>query len=860
MSDTEKFTFEYEMAEKFLRLVQKFEHVIGHWDTENIVFEPWQNWVWMNIMGFYSNETGYRRFRIAHVEVARGNAKCFHILTKVPTPDGLKLWGDITVGSRLYDRKGNICTVTKKKSVHRPEAREVTFSDGSKIICSDGHLWFTEDVKERDRRRSGSSLPHESIKTTDEIMATLKYSDGSNNHAIRLTESVSGGSLRLQHSYFWGYWIGNGSTNDTKVSSHSDDGKEIRKYFIEDGMDVSELSPVNGKRALSFRAYGIRNNRLKFISGGRKHIPEWIFKLNKKDRHSFFMGLMDSDGTCHVKTGLCAFGTIDKKMANAVKILACSFGYRATVQKEYIGDREYDGKKRSNWFYRVSFSVCGKSEVFRLKRKQSRVYSKSPSVGLRYIVSVKKLPSDYDMFCVEVDSPDKSYLIGEGHIPTHNSTMASQAALYFLALENPKGNQISTVATGKEQARIVLDAAREMARKAVGFRNNTGVKVLAHTITHEKSGSKIRALASDSSRLDGLQDILAVCDELHAMKRETFEVVYSGMSKRKDSLTLCITTAGFDVDAIGFSQSAYAKKVSCGEVSDDQFFAVVYTVDEKDDIYDSSNWVKANPGYGSSVDPHTFEAKAKKAEVTPTDVPGFKVKHLNIWLSEANAYYDQNKWDLCADPTLKIENFIGEKCFVAVDLATKVDLSSLAYVFKKDGVYYVFDKSYIPEERLKEIRNVLFDDCVASGHLLSMPGEAINYSTLEKEIRQDSKKFKFQDLHYDPWNATGFAQSLTSDGISLVEFRQSTANLSEPTKELDALMRTGKIKHNGSPLLRWCLGNVVCKEDAASNIFPKKTHERLKIDPIIAIIMALAGWVQTDQKESVYEGRGIRIL
>lgn len=64
-----------DIAEKYLRLVQKFEHVKGDWRTVNIIYEPWQNFIFMNIMGFINKETGKRRFRTAHIEVPRGSGK-----------------------------------------------------------------------------------------------------------------------------------------------------------------------------------------------------------------------------------------------------------------------------------------------------------------------------------------------------------------------------------------------------------------------------------------------------------------------------------------------------------------------------------------------------------------------------------------------------------------------------------------------------------------------------------------------------------------------------------------------------------------------------------------------------------------
>ena len=90
------FYFDPNAAEKYLKNVQRFHHVEGHWATPTIIYEPWQCWVWMNIMGFKMRDTKFRRFRVAHLEVARGNAKRHDLETPVPTPEGRKLWKEIS--------------------------------------------------------------------------------------------------------------------------------------------------------------------------------------------------------------------------------------------------------------------------------------------------------------------------------------------------------------------------------------------------------------------------------------------------------------------------------------------------------------------------------------------------------------------------------------------------------------------------------------------------------------------------------------------------------------------------------------------------------------------------------------------
>jgi phage terminase large subunit-like protein len=462
----------------------------------------------------------------------------------------------------------------------------------------------------------------------------------------------------------------------------------------------------------------------------------------------------------------------------------------------------------------------------------------------------------------------RRFRIAHVEVPRGNakSAMASQSALYFGFLdEDPNGNQVATVATKKEQARIVLDSAMAMAKKNPGFLKRTGVRVLAHSIVQDRTNSKVRSLSSEHSGLDGLQDILAIMDELHAMRRETFDVVYSGMSKRKDSLTLCITTAGFDVESVGYSQSVYAKKLCLNEFEDDQFFAAVYCIDENDDIYDEANWIKANPNWDVSVDPVTFRAKAEKTKQSPSDLPNFKVKHLNMWISEANAFYDLAKWDACADPTITPEMFLNTKTRMGIDLASHIDITSIGYIFyaKRPGDdkfrYYLFDKSFIPSGTIKDERNSLYDDAVAKGFLIETQGDAINNDYIRDEATKLSKQFRVSECLYDTWNATEMAQKL-SDKIEMVKFAMNTANFSEPMKKLDSLMREKLIVHNGSPVTRWCIGNVVAKRDHNDNVFPRKSHPKLKIDIAIALLMALAGWLQDDQKESVYEHRGVRFI
>ena len=102
-----------------------------------------------------------------------------------------------------------------------------------------------------------------------------------------------------------------------------------------------------------------------------------------------------------------------------------------------------------------------------------------------------------------------------------------------------------------------------------------------------------------------------------------------------------------------------------------------------------------------------------------------------------------------------------------------------------------------------------------------------------------SRRFDMREVAYDRWQATQLATRLQDQGADVIEFRQTVANFSEPTKELDALMRSGRIAHDGDPVLAWMLGNVVGHYDAKENVYPRKERPENKIDGAIALIMAL---------------------
>ena len=425
------------------------------------------------------------------------------------------------------------------------------------------------------------------------------------------------------------------------------------------------------------------------------------------------------------------------------------------------------------------------------------------------------------------------------------STLSAPIALYLLSADNEAGAEIYSAATTRDQAKIVWEDAKRMVDKSPGLRSALGVGTSAHSVFVTKTASSLKALSRDQQgNLDGLNVHGAIIDELHGHKdRGVWDVIETATGSRTQSLIWAITTAGSNRVGICYEQQAYVRKILDSVHEDDTYFGIIYTIDEGDDPFDPSIWQKANPNYGISVNPEDLQRKASKAMQMAAAQNNFLTKHLNVWVNADTAWMNMQYWDKCGDPKLNEDDFVGEDCILSCDLATKIDITAKIKLFWRviDGKphYYVFGKYYLPEVAAEDGRNSHYHGWSKEGKLTLTDGNVTDYSIIEDEIRADAAKFNVLDVGFDPWQASSIMQKLQMDGLPVTEYRQTVQNLSEPMKELEALVLQNRIHHSCDPVLTWMISNVVAHVDAKENIYPRKEFPENKIDGAVALICAL---------------------
>jgi len=450
-------------------------------------------------------------------------------------------------------------------------------------------------------------------------------------------------------------------------------------------------------------------------------------------------------------------------------------------------------------------------------------------------------------------------------VPRKNakSTITSGVGLYMLTADGEGGAECYSAATTRDQAKIVFNDAQNMARRSPELRQHFGVEVGAHNMNVLRTASKFEALSAEGNTLDGLNTHFAGIDELHAHRtRAVFDVMETSTGARAQSLLWLITTAGSNRAGICYEQRTYVTKLLDGVAADESYFGVIYTTDEGDDWADPAVWGKANPNLGVSVYQDQLARLCRKAQEMPSAVNNFLTKHLDQWVNADVAWMDMKAWDKCADLALDSADFEGEPCLVSFDLASKVDIAARAQLFERevDDVrhYYAFLRYYLPESTVEESGNSQYRGWVRDGRMVTTDGNIIDFAVIEEELKELVSRYEIREVPYDPFHATEFSTRMAAEGLPMVEMRPTVLNFSEPMKQLEALVLSGRFHHDGDPVLAWMVSNVVCHIDAKDNIYPRKERQENKIDGVVAVLMALGRLLTTPiTTRSTYEENDI---
>lgn len=430
------------------------------------------------------------------------------------------------------------------------------------------------------------------------------------------------------------------------------------------------------------------------------------------------------------------------------------------------------------------------------------------------------------------------------YVPRKNgkSHLAAAIGMYMLCADNEIGAEVYCGATSEKQAWEVFGPARIMANRTPTLVAAFGLEINARNLNVQAQNAKFEPIIGNPG--DGSSPHCAIIDEFHEHRTNAlYNSMITGMGAREQPLLLVITTAGEDLSSPCFNDYKTCQQILSGTVDDPEHFALIYTIDENDAWDAEVALIKANPNIGVSVKREFLIARLNEARTNARHQGRFKTKHLNMWVTALDSFFNLESWRKAADPTIALEDFEGERVYIGMDLASKVDMAAIVVLIPPDvdgGVWNVFAKFYLPEQTVEQPEKEHYREWRDEGWLTVTEGAIIDFDKIKSDLIDLCRRFECVSLPYDPYQATKLVTELQSEGLPVIEMRATTLNFSDPMKVLDGMIRDGQIAHDGNPILAWMIGNVVARYDANDNVFPRKNREEDKIDGPVALIMATA--------------------
>lgn len=431
------------------------------------------------------------------------------------------------------------------------------------------------------------------------------------------------------------------------------------------------------------------------------------------------------------------------------------------------------------------------------------------------------------------------------------STLAAAVGLYLMLPDMEPGAEIYSVATKKDQAKIIWLEAKRMVKKSPVLAKR--IKPLISEMTCEYNDSIYKPLGRDSDTLDGLNVHGATMDEIHAWTDQNlYDVIVDGTSAREQPLIFITTTAGTVRESVYDRQYDEIERIvngygDPGGYHDERKIAFVYELDNKSDWKEKEKWIQANPGLGTIKKIDNLENKVNKAKANSMLVKNLLCKDFDIPETSSESWLSFD--DLDNRETYEILELKPRYCIGGVDLSSTTDLTCATIVFKvlDDEKTYVKQMYFLPadliDERVTEDK-IPYDKWAEQGLLRLSGTNKVDYHDVTKwflEVQNEMDCYIFK-IGYDRWGATYLVDELRDTfGQGIVEtVAQGPKTFSNPMKRLQADLKAKLINYDNNPITKWNLSNAGVKVDSNDNITLVKTsNSRRRIDGVASLLDAI---------------------
>jgi phage terminase large subunit-like protein len=451
-------------------------------------------------------------------------------------------------------------------------------------------------------------------------------------------------------------------------------------------------------------------------------------------------------------------------------------------------------------------------------------------------------------------------------IARKNGKTALIAALVLAHLIGPeavRNGEIYSAANEREQAAQVYKVAAQMVRAEPELSAVLRCIDSTKTISYYGNGSFYRAISAEAGSKHGHNPSVVIYDELaQAKRRNLYDVLDTSMGARLEPLFITISTQSNDPEHI------LSKLIDDALNAGDPTIACsLFAADDDGDIYDPVQWRKANPALGDFRDLADFKALAAKAKRWPGERPKFKNLYLNMRVSSAEQWIEEDVWkERRGDPTIAA----GEAVYLGLDLSATKDLTALVMVSADVGSTRVQPFFWKPRDTLEEhssrdfgTGNRRYNEWAEQGLLLVTDGGSVNKAAVALKVAELCNTYRVLGMAYDRWRIddllrefdgvglTAFKDGEKGDGLRLVPWGQGFKDMAPALDAVQQEVDEKRLVHDHQ-ILTWNMANAVADQDESDNrkLIKSGKKARFRIDGAVAMAMAV-GLKSRDRNQPV---------
>ncbi len=429
------------------------------------------------------------------------------------------------------------------------------------------------------------------------------------------------------------------------------------------------------------------------------------------------------------------------------------------------------------------------------------------------------------------------------------STETAGVEHFMLLADGEGGAEIYCVANKLDQARIIFNEAANMRLQSPALART--LRKRHGDIYFPQTFSKIKALASDKSTLDGLNAHFFSLDEWHELRdRRIFDVMKQSQSAREQPLAWLISTNGFVRESFFDEMYGHAKDIALGVVREDTMLPWLYQLDSRDEWTNPECWQKANPGLGRIKSIRFLSDEIEKAKRNPSYLPSILTKDFNLPETQSESWLPFEA--IVSDETADMEYLRNSYAVGGCDLSATTDLTCATLIIRKpnDPRIYVLQQYFLPEAKVEKSRcagntEAPYALWTEQKFITASGGAAVDFESVTAWFVDMVKVWNIRPLWigYDRALAGYWAPDMEKHGFDLEKIAQGAFTWTYPMKNMGAAFEDHLVVYQRNPILRWCLTNTGIKSvnrSGIESIQPVKLGSTRRIDGTVSLLNA---WV-----------------